>query len=455
MTLVAYILCVSSHDHFASGSDYVMPAVNHYYSRLWLMRLTTLLSLIAINLGCLGASGLAQQPSKPSAKAAPPKEGPEGYLRLPVDDAQKKNQLEVNKILRERKFEAGQKELLVDFYERFNLARWTDPENYTLLPAFRKKLRNDLLTVGYGPVHDRLNNLTFEILRKLAQDNYHPAVRFNAMLMIGDLNAVEPGGGTKPAVPLPQAFEFMLATLEDPDQVDTVKVASLIGIIRHARLEVANTQARDRAVAAMLRIAVSKRPPKRSPDGHAWMRMQAIDALAALGGGSAQADVVKALLGIIAEKDARFATRCAAATALTQVKLVEAASSDLSQAPAALGRLALDIWAAEQARQEKQEEEQIAIYSKSGEEIFILRRGLQFRFHAVLEGLEAVEAVTAAPQKTLAGDLQKQIRNMLRLLADKAMDDEELIEKLDEKMQRFAETLGAPSRKPEVAVDDR
>ena len=73
--------------------------------------------------------------------------------------------------------------------------RWQ--KDVTNLPKERKDFRNNHLRnrSGTAPdVHDHLNELVLDFMKKLVAGDFHPAVRVNAMLMIGELNRVEPSG---------------------------------------------------------------------------------------------------------------------------------------------------------------------------------------------------------------------------------------------------------------------
>ena len=65
----------------------------------------------------------------------------------------------------------------------------------------------------------------------MAKQNYHPAARYNAMLIVGELNDKEAvKGGSSPTAPEPsaQALIAMLKELDSPTQIDPVRVACLI-----------------------------------------------------------------------------------------------------------------------------------------------------------------------------------------------------------------------------------
>ncbi len=431
----------------------------------------------------------AESADKPAAPPAAAK--PKGFQQLAVDDSQRKMRLPVMQMLRARKFESGRvsstgEEQFDGYYKRYALPRWTQKKNHTLLPALRKELRNDLLTGKSGPPHDRLNALSLDYLGKMSRANLHPVVRFNAMLMIGDLNARQPTGRNEPGVALPEALPALLETLEDEKQIEAVKVAALIGIIRHARLEITNEQSRNQMIGAMLKLATAKSAPGRSSAGHAWMRCQAIEALAALGTIGSQGTVVKTLVGIIAEPGTPLSLRCTAAWAIGQLKYQSAGGLDLKTMVTQLGTLAADICAAEFKRLEEEIPRAVpkrgsryprAMGTMGGgmdmmggefgmgmgmgsgarntktvplEKLLkASRRSLMARLDDVVTGFQAITRIAAgSPQEALVTELQKKLEEVLTFLEDSDLDEDEesLVDLLKEEHTELRALLANDSK---------
>jgi hypothetical protein len=254
------------------------------------------------------------------------------------------------------KFAPGEQEVFDRYYQKYALARWTEPDKAASLASFREELGNDLLSPKTGAVRDHLNALVLDFMKALAAKNYYPAARHNAMLMIGELNAVEPERYGDLPVPLPEALPVLVQALQDPKQMDVVKSAALVGILRHLELDAVKAPD-DRAGirAAALAVVVTPRPPGRSADGHGWLRMRAAEVLGALGEVGAGGAVANALAGMVVEAASPFDTRCSAAEALGRLDYQGAAGLDALKLAAALGRLAVDACAAEAKAQAKAE----------------------------------------------------------------------------------------------------
>lgn len=225
--------------------------------------------------------------------------------------------------------------------------------------------------------HDHLVQLTFDTMQRVAVDGrFHPAVRYNAMLIIGELNEQESTGigpNRRPPVPLTPALNFMLAQLNDPKQIDEVRIAALVGILRHTQtnrtlrqLNVGQTNEAQqqanaqRIISAMLQIAEQKEPPEgRSLEGHTWMRRRAIDVLTALG--ASTGPVASLLEQIVSDSEEPISLRCAAAEAIGKMPTsggqqnfdaVKTAEDAIAIA-IEVGQAELNWWDAEKKREEE------------------------------------------------------------------------------------------------------
>ncbi|MCL4190647.1 MAG: hypothetical protein KJZ87_02790 [Thermoguttaceae bacterium] len=275
----------------------------------------------AVPAGAAAAEQAAPDLGVPAAAAQPaPPRVVRSYTKLPVDESQKKETLKISGWLRNG-IPAGQETAFDAYYKTYALPRWThetflagQPEGERQIDV-RRELRRDFFTAR-GAAHERLTSLALLALPVLARDpKYHPATRYNAMLAIGELNQIEPQGATPP-VPLAKALPLLVEAVSNAEQPDAVKIAALIGINRHAKLNIANAQKQGIAD-RMLEIAKEKDPPEgRTPEGHAWMRALAIDTLGALGLPGNQNAVVTTMASIVGDESENMSTRAAAARAL-------------------------------------------------------------------------------------------------------------------------------------------
>jgi len=303
-------------------------------------------------------------PAAPAAKPA----APIAYKQAITDEECRKNEekykrerTNVSRILGAQAFGTGQEASFDAYYRNYALARWTVPERHTSLPEFRRDLRNDLFRGKSGPPYDRLLSLAVNFLTNISGPEYHPVVRYNAMLALGELNVQEqPPGSRSPAVPLPQAFKVLLEAVKSSDS-DAVKVAALLGLSRHASAWAANrqqitagigdAQVRETQLIPVL-LDLAKTPPPAGPSqaGRDWIRALAIDLLATLGTAGPNGSVVTTLVGLVGDKDTAMRVRTAAARALGSLDYQNFSALAPSQIASALGNLAIDISTAELAR---------------------------------------------------------------------------------------------------------
>lgn len=173
----------------------------------------------------------------------------------------------------------------------FKLSELTREENLFDLPKLRRQLRFDLSLAGRAPdrsAHDRIVALAMEHLPSIVDDRaYHAGTRFNALLLLGELNSVEerPFQPDAPAVPLADALPLLVAWLEfaadDGSTSDFLPLGALLGMLRHAQHGIADEPLRQRALQAAVALAgQSQPPPHRSAVGHDWLRRRAIHLVA-------------------------------------------------------------------------------------------------------------------------------------------------------------------------------
>jgi hypothetical protein len=299
------------------------------------------------------AKPAAAAPAAPAAIAPPlisPGADPATFLKLPYDESLKKNRTAILKILTAGKVPADQEQLFDTYYMRYSIGRWTEPTNYINLPKFRADLRADLQKAKAGEAHARINDLLFKGMTRMATDNYHPVVRVNAMLMLGELNADD--SNRDAPVLYAQAVPVMLRVIDDPAQLDAVRAAALVGLLRHARRGL-REDVRETVGTSMFNLAKSTSAPGRSPDGHAWMRAQAIEVLGLLES-IGSANVVANLLGqITADPAAPMLVRRSSAAALGKLNYQIGVSLNGAALAAAVAKFT--ITAAEAAQSESEQ----------------------------------------------------------------------------------------------------
>lgn len=344
--------------------------------------------LISLALWLVASLGYAQAPAGQS------------FIELSVDDSLKGRGSDVRRILRDGNYSAvsGGEQLVADYYTRYALPRWTLEENLGKLAEFRRELIGSELGSARegGQPHDDAVQLVMQRLEGfVTNDQIHPAVRFNAALAIGELNAQEKPVGAGQPQPLPAAAPFLLAQLQDANQIDAVRVAALIGLERHAALGIGDADFRDsQLVPAMVQLANGNGSnPGTDPEVHAWMRSRAIDILGAMGSPGSDGSIAAALTNMSANKNEHPRVRCAACMALGQLQIQGNEAVDASAAARGVGKAVYDLFSGElqraQSGSEKLSPQQLAGYLGAG------KRGIDGIGNNVA-GVAEVETLTAS-----------------------------------------------------------
>ncbi|MDA1178097.1 MAG: hypothetical protein O2931_04785 [Planctomycetota bacterium] len=212
-----------------------------------------------------------------------------------------------------------------DSYYNMTFRLMTDPKQLWNLQAVQNKLLKEISTTS-ADVRNHLIPLTRRRMEQLAapKTNCHPAVRYTAVLILGQLNDQKEKSGSDPtpAVPSVAARKILLKQFDDPNQVDSVRLAAMIGMLRHAQLHAAkgsmDSSSQNEIRSRMIQLVLTKAPPAdRTAAGHDWMRRRAADILGVLGyQGESGAKAAETLIQVLSDRSESIGLRCVAASAL-------------------------------------------------------------------------------------------------------------------------------------------
>lgn len=203
------------------------------------------------------------------------------------------------------------------------------------LPEIRTRFVRDFMGRADNPqAREALLETTYTYMWGIIRGRFHPVSQYNAMLIVGELNISEArtgGSNPSPPEPLPKALQDMVAELGNPANHDALKVAALVGIQRHARLD-GQKPASDRMpaskkvdiVEAVAKIIFEPKPPNRSQAGHDWMRRIAIETIGYTHDPGVGNKNAKELARILADEDESRDMRLAAAMAYAQMEFDKA-----------------------------------------------------------------------------------------------------------------------------------
>jgi hypothetical protein len=350
---------------------------------------TLLLGLIAA--ASVVATANAQDPAAAAliASADPDKNG---FLVLPLPQPQPGQTLgqfeslklqrknEVNRLLREDLPLDPANRLIIERYfnnYEFRILTQTAPEDLELLPKRRFDLfKLYILTCKHPDTHKLMIDLTLAMMQQIVQNKFHPIVRYNAMIVIGELNEQEVlRVGATPLLPEPYsaALNFMVERVDDQNTPDPIRVAAMVGVLRHLEWEPFRAQdnpipagTRTTMIAALTKLAEMKTPPAgRSQEGHEWLRRRAIEALGLASVTTALPNVIDTIDKVLKDTTEPLHLRCAAALAIGRANVPAAQKIDANELTRTLGVLATTTIKSEFDRltkMNKAEEERRAVY---------------------------------------------------------------------------------------------
>jgi hypothetical protein len=222
-----------------------------------------------------------------------------------------------------------------------------DPEALGQLATKREQLFQRYINAAKSQAaRDHLNTMTLQVMSSIAKGPYHPAVRYNAALILGQIDAQ---AGVKP---LPAGTEALLSLLENEAfnklTVPTaVKVGAIIGLQRHTRLGV-DPALGERITKAALAVANREElPDDASAKAYGWVRRQAAKVLAKQFEKGLTPPVYESFVRLIVDEKSDLDDRCAVAELLTPDMFANAKDLDHETMALALGGLARKVLALE------------------------------------------------------------------------------------------------------------
>jgi hypothetical protein len=210
---------------------------------------------------------------------------------------------------------------------------------------------------------DYLVNVALKNAQQQSIGNYHPAVRYNAVLILGQLD--QAAAADQPPKPIPAATKSLIVLMQR-DEVGSVpitqavKIAALVGLERHARLGVADPQDAQNVTNVALAVANRKDPPEEiSADVNNWMRALAAQVLISQHAASVTAPVNDVLVNLIGGAELGLDDRCRIAELLVPTMYGGAQGVDSEGMALAIGKLAKAVLAEERKKAQEYQDEMV------------------------------------------------------------------------------------------------
>ena len=182
----------------------------------------------------------------------------------------------------------------------------TDQESLSQLGSFRSSFLKTYLGSKVAQTsRDPLIGVIVPEFIKIASEDYHPAVRHNAVMILGQVDSrAEDRLASIPPTPSAQAQQFLRTVLLSDNSPDFLKVAAFAGIQRAIAIESARGRAptgKAQLAPEMLAIAQGngKGSDKWSPDLKYWMQRRAVQCLGLMKDPGGQGQVIDTLKDLL------------------------------------------------------------------------------------------------------------------------------------------------------------
>lgn len=235
------------------------------------------------------------------------------------------------------------------FMMGYYIARWTVLENAKDLHKYREELCADFVAF---PASAKKNfyDTVLKYLKVFAEHKMvYPACRYNMVLALGELNET-PGNAQTPPVPYAGALDDLISFVNtsEKDLPDYVRLAALIGVVRHAELGIKNEQEKNKALALFLDILGSKYAidKKLRKEIHIWFKVKALEAIYFMKspkGAKGPTEILDALRQIMENKNEDSEVRSLTARSIGNMNLSDTKKYDYLALAHSIAHLALNI----------------------------------------------------------------------------------------------------------------
>lgn len=267
-------------------------------------------------------------------------------------------QANVIEYFRSKPLDEQGRQLIRKFFGEAYLKSWTKRSNWQHAGTNRQ----EFLKRYYGSLNSQrearllLNEIVLRYMQEYVKPDYHPVLRYNAALLIGDLRSQEMNSiNQTPEVPYAPSLPVLLGLIEDAQQSDAVKVAAWVGLLEQSELygvNLGNIPDAEKSRILTLVINTLKQeevPEGHSEDAHRWIRKRAIDVATTIGNAGRDGALAAALDTIILNPELPIDMRCSAIAAKGNLAFdTETANKmDVVRQSTDIGKIALEAVAAD------------------------------------------------------------------------------------------------------------
>ena len=281
------------------------------------------------------------------------------YKSDPVDKTARAYQTNAKQWLTNPAAYAADKQHFDDYFIKYYFPDMTHAEDADLgrLGDSRYNLfKKFLWATNNAQLQQDLTDMAYKKMGpKVVDPGYHPAVRYNAILVIGMLDEQYANAPGQTSKPLPKATKALTGVVDNATAPDCrfpppIILGAIIGLERHAQLRASLTpEAIAAMTTALVKLVVHDEPiQEMDPDAYAWIRLRAAETLAKLGSVGEKNSVHNALVQLISNSKS-LDDRCEAAGLLDKLNYKDVKLDDAKTAES-LFTLARDVATAEDKR---------------------------------------------------------------------------------------------------------
>lgn len=386
--------------------------------------------------------------------------------QLPDEEARKDRPAALDCLRNPQSFAANEAKFDNYFDKYFfpSLTR-TDPDSLGAMAKQREEFfKQTLARATVADAQKKLTDKTFKAMGQIvmADPPAHPAVRYNAILMIGQLDDKYSPDGRQPPVPYAKAVKPLVSIVNsgttDKPFPPAVILGAVIGLERHVQYQKTMAPESTAAIASTLAKLVSREDPIQDMDRDtfSWLRLRAASVLAkfgTVGEKNASHDAIVKLAATARSLD----DRCAAAGLLEKLEYKDVKLDDKATAEP-LFTLARDLAASEDKKAAELQENfatgggfaagAFAGVNSDGtpSEVFPRRQVLS-RLVELRNGLKKVKPSLTAESQKKADAILKALETAITTVSDKGTVELTLLDS----MRKMADAINAAL--PAAATD--
>jgi hypothetical protein len=338
------------------------------------------------------------------------------------------------------------------------------PEGLADLEKLRGDLFKSFLVGVPAPTQKYIHQQALDFSKRVAAGReYHPSVRYNALLVLGKLDDKYPAGGEN-SVPSAVATDLLCAltsaSIKNPRSPNYLLVGALLGLERHAMYyeQLPNEQKKNLMVTLYNVLTVDKLEGDFTPEVREWVFTRAASAIANMQTPGPKGAFVKALAKRVSDENLSLETRAALLAKLA--KLNAKAGEDYGPA---IAKAAIELSAAigkEEAEiADKFEDMQIQagvgfigargklsrrVTTGLTNEPQLYREGILALFNDLQTGVKAAAEISPEDQKPALTAINAAIVNVVNKTADKGSIDLDVTEAVKQMAAAVSEATAQP-----------